>query len=223
MSCPRRIARALRRFLSGYLADDEAPLGFLVHPRRFSTRQYVLTDRCGFVLGATGTTEEALSMLGSHLTALLPLPTDHVRFRVRAAVTGTRCALAMYPLLYAGTLDGDMLSTSGFGVLDRLAVDVHVPTRTMRNVTWDPPRSAKSRSARGHVGASDSVCAIDCVFVPSTRGAATRTPASIAAELAGEALAGARSDILDAAVAIASSAAIQPVDLSAPVPPDVAA
>ena len=201
---PPRFCRRLRSLAHDLVTVENAPLGFVVRHVSPWRRGLVLTDRCGFVLGEATATEQMISMVASHLSALTPSRPDTVRLRVRALIASAGATLCVYPHMFAPTINESVLRNQGAEQLDRLAVDVDVANGSL--VPSDPAwrgSTPKEHVPRGHCSAlelEDTVPVRAVVVTPSPR-----SLAELATVLARQALTGTRQEVLDAAVHIASN------------------
>lgn len=211
IACPRRIARRLRAELADHLVETDAPLGFLVRPTTLRQRSYVLTDRCGFVLGSARRLDQVLAMLGSHLGALRPLRDGCARLRLRALTDGTSVTVCGFPVLFVPAFDERQLEGTGHWLIDRLAIDVDAASGCLSGEgdSW----FGDLRPAPGHSGVPERPQSVDRLLLAGvTDGGAHRS--SVAARIAAEALRGERTLVLDAAIALVQRArALQIVDI----------
>jgi hypothetical protein len=185
-------AMLLRHALADHVVSREAPLGFKLEGPSEAGRLAVLTDRCGFVLARTRHVEQALAILGGHLSALLPALPGTVRFKMRAAVsTAGTAALAGFPLLTTPPVVERRLEGSGWRILDRLTVEVDPVAAKLRmpDVPWK--ELAALDPGPGHILPEGRVDAIRLLLVPALAPDATPSTATVVHTLAGAVVGGA--------------------------------
>jgi hypothetical protein len=209
----RRGARTVRDALADHIVDiaapEEAPLGFVLTAPHGLKRKHSLTDRSGFVLSQSRGLDAGLRALASHLTALLPPNPGTVRFRARAVVAGDVTSVCLFPVLYFPPVPDGELARSGVCLIDRLALDVEVPTG--RIVNPDVPWAALANREAGlaHLGTGGIRTASAVVTDPGSRGSGAPTRAFLAASLAATGLNGSPADLVDAAVRLVERAALR--------------
>jgi len=216
--CPRRMARRLASVLREHLIDEEVPIGFVVRPTTLRTREYVLVDRCGFILASSRGAEHVLASLTSHLTALLPTAEDRVRFRLRTIIREGRATLGPFPLLSIPALEEASLSGSGHTVLDALAVDVGVTDGTIAGSVdrWHGLESlAPPPAHRSALGVAPMP--VDRIALALPEGSLPPTEAGVVVALCREALGGERADILAAATTVVAAAETVAVNVRQPI------
>lgn len=183
----RRLARRLRRALDAHVITEPAPLGFMIRSPRRGRLGHSLVDRCGFSLGEAQRQEQALSMIGSHLSALLPPPDGTLRLRVRALVKGDNATLVAWPLLFVQSIQETEIAAAGYAMVDRLAMDIDLATNAVRNSS--PPWALGDRSAfSGHSSAGAQPLPIVQIAVAAPSAGSAPSSAQAVALLASELL-----------------------------------
>jgi hypothetical protein len=208
------VARRIRRALQEHLIAHRAPLGFMLRSSRRHPRRLVLVDRSGLVIGTASGGRQALAMLGSHLSALLPVPDGGVRLRVRALVQEGRATLCQWPLLFVPPLDEPSVAAAGYAVVDRLAVDLDVATGAMVNLSGPWPSAGATSTAAGHVVATAEPIPVDRLLVAAPAGSALPSAAQLVTDLAAEAIGGEPAEVLAASEAVVRRARAELVDPS---------
>lgn len=188
--------------LAGYIVTEEAPLGFVVRVSRGARPTYVLTDRCGFVLGTDKRPSHIVTMLHGHLSALLPVEANVVRIRARSFQQRQGITLCTWPLLFVPSLEENRLAAAGVRIVDRLAVDVDLDGRIK-----SPSLPGAVTEAPSHLHPSSLPSGTPLARIALPLATEHLDAAGVVALLASECMAGSRKDRLRVAVALARHAA----------------
>jgi len=189
----RRLAKALMAALSDQIVEDEQPLGFLVQKPHGRTRVYRLADRAGVVLASSRSPRAVLGSLGGHLSALLPAAAGAVRLRVGVLACRSGYVVCAPPLAFVPPPSRDALSDRGFGLVDRLSLDLRGDgSATVVEVPW--PQLAALPLPNGHV-ASAPAQRLLAIALHGPSG--TPSAAAAVAELARTALSGTPASVLE--------------------------
>ncbi len=195
----RRGVRKLRSALADHIVGDEteAPVGFVLTAPAGLQRTHHLADRSGFVHSQGRGLDAGLHALASHLTAFLPPEPGTVRVRAGAVVSGDQIVVCLFPLLLVPELAEGELAGAGFGLIDRLAIDIEVSSGRIVNPSIPWPTLADIGAGPGHLGPEVSG-KVTTVVTASPAGSPALSRAASVVTLANGALHGDPREILDA-------------------------
>ena len=156
----------LRLALADHLIEERSEPGFVLKNPDRKGGLHILLDRSGFVLGRTRTSEECVAILGSHLAAMVPPPTNTTRIHMRALIGNDSLAvLAAFPLFASPPLVERRLERASHRVIDRLAVDI-APNGVLEMSPTPWPALADLHRVAGHASAPDEAFGIAAILVP---------------------------------------------------------
>lgn len=201
----RKAIRLLEAALGDHVVEpgDGADLAFLLHRPRSLQRSHFLNDRSGFVLSTNRGLDSGVAALAGHLTAYLPPLPGCVRVRSRALKTEAGVVVGLPPALLVPRLDEKDLARVNAAMVDCLAIDIDIKSGRIRQaaVPWPELELAPGP---GHAGvACDEL--VSSVLTITPEGSTHPTRADVVAGLAGNALEGTPSDVLDACCRLVES------------------
>lgn len=159
------------RFID-HLTDETGELAFSMSPPAGAQCLWVVTDRSGFVLGRMRSLAGAISVIESHVTAFLPVPTGCVRLAMRTIVSDDgRVALVEWPLFWAPPVIERRLVAIGWRVVDRLVTDIEVA-----NCEVQPPEQQLNDAVTAGVGHCHAEGAYGRIVAVLGMGVASETP-----------------------------------------------
>lgn len=210
----REVADQLRAGLAEHIISEHAPLGFVLRAPTTRGGMFVLTDRCGFALSRSRRVEPAMSALVSLLSGFLEPAGWLHRFVARALVKQGTAALCLNPVTYVPTLVERRLLSTGYSILDRLAVDVDDQGRiVVEPVPWPSLASGRAGLAHRIPGTGRSSFVIDRVLVPGLGASARQSTPELLAAIAATAITGDRAASLYTAARILANSDMVSVDL----------
>jgi hypothetical protein len=201
-------AEILRQALAAHIVARDTPLGFVLNAPSKKGKLTTLTDRCGFVLARTRALEQALAVLGGHLSALLSPVPGTIRLKMRAVASPDGAvALAAFPLFAAPPVTERRLERTGWRIVDRLVVDVRVDAGAraqlqLVDVPW--PALATLDPGPGHARPATQPSVLGALLLPALPG---EPPPSEAAVVHALATAAVGSASLEASMAAAEALA----------------
>lgn len=201
-----RAADAVRKRFSSLVVDEDALLGFALTSPSGRNRIYVLTDRCGFVMGRSRKFDDILSILAGLLGSLLPQPDNAHRFRLRAIAREDSVYLCVPPVLFSEPPIERQFARAGFSVVDRLVADIDVRTLKLVNA-YDGVGALEAESGRsiGHMSPSPSTSfPIAGILVPGNPLTGPPSVGAVVADLAACSVSGSIHEALATARRLAS-------------------
>lgn len=205
----RRGTRKLRDALADHVVTDDhdAPVGFVITAPTGLQRSHQLSDRSGFVLSQGRGLDSGLRALAGHLTAFLPPAPGTVRVRARAVVEGNRIVVGLFPLLLMPRAQEVELAKLGYGLADRLALDIEVATGRIVNPAVPWPNLESLSAGPGHMSTEVSGH-VASVLAAVPVGTPQPNRAEVVSMLASGALHGSPDDVLDAVTRLVAGAVL---------------
>lgn len=142
-------------------------------------------------------------MLLSHLAGFERSGSDQVRFRVNALASPTSLVLCVPPVLMVPPPNRQRLATTGYRLVDRLAIDVADDGTTC---IVDQPWSSTAQRPTGHFTPDGQRRPVSAIVVHSSVGQISRARATAA--LCATALTARPSDVLRLAVELVEAASV---------------
>ena len=179
------VAKSFRERFGSLLSNEVAPLGFVVTSPHGRNRIFVLTDRCGFVLGRCRQLDDVMAILGGVLTSFVPATADIHRFKMRALVSDDGVFLCVPPVLVGEVPVERHLRRFGVFIVDRLVSDIQLANGALRG----EPSIASNGSPYpvAHTGSFPTIDgrSVAGVLFPSTRESRTHSLAVRTSMIAG--------------------------------------
>ena len=187
------------------LTDTEAPLGFVLSSPEGRNRIFVLTDRCGFIMGRSRRLDEILVVLAGLLSSFLDQPQGSQRFRMRILAREGSAYLCVPPVLFSEPPIERLLHKRGVTVVDRMVIDLAVdsPRITDQAVPWQLAGAGVPGVGHMTPGSCD-LLEIKRVLMSSEPGAIGLSRATTVAAIADSAVGGSRQHSLSLACQIES-------------------
>lgn len=186
------------------MVDTDAPLGFVINPPSGRNRFFVLTDRCGFIMGRSRKLDEIIVVLVRLLGSFMPAGQGVQRYRMRVLVDQAGSAyLCQPPVLFSEPPIERVLHSRGFAVVDRLVVDLE-PGSLRVDEAVTPSLTADGVGVLGHLSPSEIAGQSPVgILVPTESESVAPSLASVVAGVADCAVGGSRHQILQVASQIA--------------------
>jgi hypothetical protein len=166
-------------------------------------RIFVLTDRCGFIMGRSRRLDEILVVLAGLLSSFLEQPEGSQRFRMRILAREGSAYLCVPPVLFSEPPIERLLHKRGVSVVDRMVVDLAVdsPRITDRAVPWQLVGAGVPGVGHMTPGSCD-LLEIKRVLIPAETATERLSRATTVAAIAESAVAGSRGHSLSVALQV---------------------